>query len=285
MLNKDKSYNYLTRIYVITLKSKEEYIKSESYNSIKDLGCKIILSKGVILNKEQSEKYKYYAKSSIGSTLAHQKVWKKINKVNEVNREGPTGPEVPKGAEGPEGPKFLYNDFSIVLEDDAILTTNADKFKEELKEIIHKNNDFYRLHSDGMFISLASYIIKHNTVNNLYNKYKILVGHVDFDVYFCNLFGILGNYKLVTHNYNLFRTDESESSNRIDKYNCLNILKGLKLTSRSNKDLKIILSFKTFRIFEYEFIVFELLLITLLIISIIFKNFYLFLIVIILFII
>ena len=274
--NADKSYNYLTRIYVITLKSKEEYIKSESYNSIKDLGCKIILSKGVILNKEQSDKYKYYAKSAIGITLAHKKVWKKINKVNVVNEKRP---------EGPKGPTFLYNNFSIVLEDDAILTINVDKFKEELKEIIHKNNDFYRLHSDGMFISIAAYIIKHNTVNNLYNKYKILVGQVDFDVYFCNLFGILGNYKLLTHNYNLFRTDERESSNRIDKYNCLNILKGLKLSSRSDKDLKIILSFKTFRIFEYEFIVFELLLITLLIISIIFKNYYLFLIVIILFII
>lgn len=279
--NADKSYNYLIRIYVITLKSKEEYIKSESYNSIKDLGCKIILSKGVILNKEQIDKYKYYAKSAIGITLAHKKVWKKINKVNEVNEVNGNG----KGPKGPEGPKFLYNDFSIVLEDDAILTTNADKFKEELKEIIHKNNDFYRLHSDSMFISIAAYIVKHNTINNLYNKYKILVGHVDFDIYFCNLFGILGNYKLVTHNYNLFRTDESESSNRIDKYNCLNILKGLKLSSRSDKDLKIILSFKTFRIFEYEFIVFELLLIKLLIISIIFKNFYLFFIVIILFII
>jgi hypothetical protein len=72
----------LIRIYVITLKSKEDYIKSESYNSIKDIGCKIILSKGVILNKEQSDKYKYYAKSSVGITLAHQKVWKKIKKVN-----------------------------------------------------------------------------------------------------------------------------------------------------------------------------------------------------------
>ena len=267
-------YNYLIRIYIITLKDKVDYIKSDNYNSIKHLNCNIILSKGIILNKKQSDKYKLYAKSSIGIRLAHKKIWKKLNNLNK-NSTNKSNNKINK--------TYKYNDYSIILEDDAILNISNDEFIKELNSIIeNKKCDLYRFHSDGLFISTAAYLIKHNTINNLLDKFKIYIGQIDIDLYILNL---VSNYNVLTHNYNIFKTDETESTNRIDRYNFLNIVKGVKLFSRSDKDFKNILSFKIFRIFNYELIVFEIFLLILLIFSIILKNYYLFLIVIILFII
>ena len=62
------------QIYVITLLNKLEYIKTDNYKSLSTITNKIILVNGVILNKKQSDKYYFYAKSSIGISLAHRKV-------------------------------------------------------------------------------------------------------------------------------------------------------------------------------------------------------------------
>lgn len=253
------------KIYVISLKTKEEYIKSNNYKSLSNLNHKIILSKGIILNKQQCEKYFIYAKSAIGITLAHLKVWKNIKrKMDNLNKLS------------------TLSNYSIILEDDTILKFDKNKFFEEIKYIINNFTfDIYKIHSDfnNGFTSMAAYIINNNTVNNILSNYKIYLGHLDFDLYILKL---LNKITLLTHSHNLFITNENESTNRKDKYNVLKLLDNIKLSERSDKNLRHFISFKVFRIFDYETIVFELILFILLIISIIFKLKYLFLIVIIL---
>ena len=246
---------YKIEIYVITLKNKEEYIKSENYNNLVKITNKIILSKGVILNKEQSDKYFIYAKSAIGISLAHINVWKKIRK---------------------QKCKKQKNKFSIILEDDTILNINPKEFNENINKIIKNYNfDIYKIHSDfnNGFTSMAAYIINNKSIDKIINNHKIILGHLDFDLYLLKLFNKI---TLLTHTENLFITDENESTNRKDNYNILRLFDNIKLSDRCNKNLRNFLTFKVFRIFDYETIVFEILLIVLLIISIIFNLKYLF---------
>ena len=255
---------YKIQIYVITLKSKEEYIKTENYKNLAKVTNKIILSKGVLLNKEQSDKYLLYPKSAIGISLAHINVWKKIRKRKLSKNETQT------------------NEFSIILEDDTLLNIDYTEFNNEINKIIDNYNfDIYKIHSDfdNGFTSTASYIINNNSIDKIINNHKIILGHLDFDLYVLKL---LNKIKLLTHKINLFNTDENESTNRKDNYKILRLLDNIKLTDRCNKNLRHFLTFKVFRIFNYETIVFEILLFVLLIISIIFKLKYLFFIIIIL---
>lgn len=247
------------QIYVITLKNKEDYIKTDNYKNLSKITNKIILSKGVLLNKEQSDKYLLYAKSSIGISLAHINVWKKIRK----NKE-------------------LINDFSIILEDDTLLNIDYNKFINEINKIIENYNfDIYKINSDfnNGFTSTAAYIINNKSIDKIINNHRIILGHLDFDLY---LLKLLNKIKLLTHKENLFITDENESTNRKDNYNILRLLDNIKLSDRCDKNLRHFLTFKVFRFFNYETIVFELLLFVLLIVSIIFKLKYLFFIIIIL---
>ena len=247
------------QIYVITLKNKEDYIKTDNYKNLSKITNKIILSKGVLLNKEQSDKYLLYAKSAIGISLAHINIWKKIRKKKE-----------------------LINDFSIILEDDTLLNIEHNEFMNEINKIIEFYKfDIYKIHSDFNcgFTSMAAYIINNKSIDKIINNHKIILGHIDFDLYVLKL---LNKIKLLTHRKNLFITDENESTNRKDNYNILILLDNIKLSDRCNKNLRHFLTFKVFRILNYETIVFELLLFVLLIISIIFKLKYLFFIIIIL---
>ena len=255
---------YKIKIFVITLKNKEEYIKTENYKNLSKVTNKIVLSKGVLLNKEQSDKYLLYAKSAIGISLAHINVWKKIRKNQSSKNEE------------------LINDFSIILEDDTLLNIDYNEFINEINKIIQNYNfDIYKIHSDfnNGFTSMAAYIINNKSIDKIINNHKIILGHLDFDLYILKL---LNKIKVLTHKENLFITDENESSNRKDNYNILRLLDNIKLSDRCDKNLRHFLTFKVFRILNYETIVFELLLFVLLIISIIFKLKYLFFIIIIL---
>jgi len=255
---------YKIQIFVISLKNKEEYIKSENYKNLSKVTNKIVLSKGVLLNKEQSDKYLFYAKSAIGISLAHINVWKKIRKSNLKKN------------------KAEINDFSIILEDDALLNIDHNEFNNEINKIINNRDfDIYKIHSDfnNGFTSMAAYIINNKSIDKIINNHKIILGHLDFDLY---LLKLLNKIKLLTHKENLFITDENESTNRKDNYNILRLLDNIKLSERCDKNLRHFLTFKVFRIFNYETIVFEILLFVLLIISIIFKLKYLFFIIIIL---
>ena len=257
---------YKIQIYVISLKNKEEYIKIKNYKNLAKVTNKIILSKGVLLDKEQSVKYLFYAKSAIGISLAHIKVWKKIKKNKSLKN------------------KEQINDFSIILEDDTLLNINHNKFYDEIYKIVNNYDfDIYKIHSDfnNGFTSMAAYIINNKSIDKIINNHKIILGHLDFDLYILKL---LNKIKLLTHKENLFITDENESTNRKDNYKILTLLDSIKLSERSNKNLRLFLTFKVFRIFNYETIVFELLLFVLLIISITLKLKYLFFIIIILFI-
>ena len=254
---------YNIKFYVISLKNKKEYLKSDNYKNLSNLTNKIILSKGIILNKKQVNKYSIYAKSSIGITLAHIKVWKNIKKNIKFDNSN-------------------NNSYSIIFEDDTILNIDCNNFKKEIKNIINNYNfDIYKLHSDfnNGFTSMASYIINNSSIDKILNTYKIILGHIDFDLY---IFKLLNKIILLTHPYNIFTTDESESTNRKDNYNILKILNGIKLSKRCDKNLKHFLTYKVFRIYNYETIVFEILLFVLFIISFIFKLKYLFFIIIIL---
>uniref|UniRef100_A0A6C0LE36 Uncharacterized protein n=1 Tax=viral metagenome TaxID=1070528 RepID=A0A6C0LE36_9ZZZZ len=262
---------YKIKIYVITLKNKEDYIKTENYKNLAKVTNKIILSKGVLLNKEQSDKYLLYAKSAIGISLAHINVWKKIRKNNVSKIEASES----KG----EAPK---SDFSIILEDDTLLNIDNSKFNNQINKIINNYDfDIYKIHSDfnNGFTSMAAYIINNKSIDKIINNHKITLGHLDFDLYILKL---LNKIKVLTHKENLFITDENESTNRKDNYNILRLLDNIKLSDRCDKNLRHFLTFKVFRIFNYETIVFELLLFVLLIISIILKLKYLFFIIIIL---
>jgi len=255
---------YKIQIYVITLKNKQDYIKTENYKNLAKITNKIILSKGVLLNKEQSNKYLLYAKSAIGISLAHIKVWKKIRKNKSLKN------------------KVLIDDFSIILEDDTLLNIDYTKFNNEINKIINNYNfDIYKLHSDfnNGFTSTAAYIINNKSIDKIINNHKIILGHIDFDIYILKL---LNKIKLLTHKENLFITDENESTNRKDNYKILRLLDNIKLSDRCDKNLRHFLTFKIFKILNYEIIVFEILLLVLLIISIIFKLKYLFFIIIIL---
>ena len=117
---------------------------------------------------------------------------------------------------------------------------------------------------------------------NYWKNYKIILGQPDFDLFVLSIFN--KDIKILNHNENIFNTDETLSTNRIEKYSFLNLLKGIKLNKRSDKNLKNILQYKVLRIFNYETIAFEIILFIFLIISIILKNKYLFLIIITLFI-
>ena len=243
------------KIYVITLKDKTEYIKSNNYNSIAKLTNKIYLSKGIILNKKQSKKYYLYANSSIGISLAHIHIWKKIKK---------------------------DKNFTIILEDDTILNISKNEFYNEINTIITNNYfDIYKIHSDfnNGFTSMAGYIINNSSIDKILKNYKIILGHLDFDLYILKL---LNKIKLLTHYKNLFITDEIQSSNRKDNYNILKLLDNIKLSSRCDKNLRHFLTYKVFKIFNYELIVFELLLFILLIISLIYKLKFFFILIIIL---
>lgn len=250
------------KIYVITLKNKNEYVESNNFKSLSKLKKKIILSKGVILNKEQQDKYFIYCKSSIGISLAHIKVWKKIIKKTKEDN--------------------YFDNFSIILEDDTQLNIDVKKFNEEIKNIINNYKfDIYKLHSDfdNGFTSMAGYIINHKSIDKLLNKYVTILGQIDFDLFILNL---CNKITIITHTYNLFTTDESESTNRKDKYNILKFMDNIKLSKRSDKNLKHYLTYKVFKIFNYETIVYEILLFVLLVISMYFKLKYLFFIIIIL---
>lgn len=254
------------KIYVITLNSKDEYIKTENYKSLSKVTESILLSKGVILNKEQSKKYYLYAKSAIGISLAHIKVWKNIAK-NEKKSQG----------------NFSnFSNYSIILEDDSLLNVHPSIFVDEINSIIKNYKfDVYKLHSDfdNGFTSGAAYIINHNSISKLLKNYKIILGHFDFDLYVLKL---LNKCNMLTHKNNIFITNEEESTNRKDNYSILKLFSNIKLSKRCNKDLRHFLSYKVFRFFNYETIVFEILLFVLMIISFIFKLKYLFFIVIIL---
>jgi len=250
---------YKIQIYVITLKKKKDYIKTDNYKNLSKVTNKIILSKGVLLNKERSNKYLLYAKSPIGISLAHINVWKKIRK----NKE-------------------QMNDFSIILEDDTLLNIHYNEFINKINKIIENYNfDIYKIHSDfnSGFTSMAAYIINNKSIHKIINNHKIILGHLDFDLYILKLFNKI---ILLTHTENLFITDENESTNRKDNYNILRLLDNIKLSKRCDKNLRHLLTYKVFRFFNYEIIVFELILFVLLIISIIFKLKYLFFIIIIL---
>ena len=258
-------------IYVITLKSKEDYKKSQNYHSLSKITNKIILIKGIILNNKQSDKYFFYAKSSIGITFAHLKTWKYILKNNkQYNNQ-----------DNNQNNKLNYNNYSLIFEDDAILNIKKTNYKDIINDII-KNNvfDIYKLHSDfnNGFTSLAAYIINNNSINKILNHYKIILGHLDFDLFILKLFN---NIKILTHSYNIFKTDESESLNRKDKYNFLNLL-NFKLCKRSDKSVKYLLCYKVFRIKEYEIIAFEIIMLFIFILNLFIKFKYLFLIILIL---
>ena len=114
----------LIRIFVITLKSANEFIKSETYKSLKQLDTKITLVKGVILDEETSNKYFFYAKSSIGISLAHRKVWRLINKNYKNNK-------VKNNSES-----YQINNWSLIFEDDVQISSND--ILKQLNEIINK---------------------------------------------------------------------------------------------------------------------------------------------------
>lgn len=267
----------LIRIYVITLKSASEFIRSETYKSLKQLDTKITLVKGVILDEETSNKYFFYAKSSIGISLAHRKVWKLINKNYKNNKV--KNNKVKNNFES-----YQINNWSLIFEDDVQISSN-DTLKQ-LNEIINKldkehnnkelNNKIYiyKLHSDfnNGFTSLAAYIVNNENISELINSHKILLGHVDFDL---NLLNLLKKINIRTHEKNLFLTDESNSTNRNEKYNLLNLLGNFKLSKRSDKTIKQLLSYKVFRIYNYETIAYEIILLFLLILSILFRKKYL----------
>lgn len=276
----------LISIYVITLKNKDEYKKetpisleenkksekinkmNTNYLSLKKITSKIILSKGVILNKEQEDKYYMYAKSSIAITFAHLKVWKYIIKKEKSKNDNHN----------------IINDYSIILEDDAILSIKPKEYFKQIKNICKNETfDIYKLHSDfnNGFTSMAAYIINHKSINKLLENHTILIGHLDFDLYVLYL---LSKINQVTHSTNMFQTDETESTNRLDKYSSLNLLSNIHLGTRCDKNLKQFLTFKVFRIFNYETIAFEIILFVLLIIAIMFRNTYLLFIIILLFI-
>lgn len=226
---------YKIQIYVITLKSKEEFIKTYNYKNLVKITNKIILSKGIILNKQQSNKYLIYAKSAIGISLAHINLWKKIGKKHASNADQ------------------LQNNFSIILEDDTILNVSNKQFNKEICKIINNYYfDIYKIHSDfdNGFTSMAAYIINNNSINKIINNHKIILGHIDFDLYILKL---LNKIKVLTHKENLFITDENESTNRKDNYNILRLLDNIKLSERCDKNLRHFLTFKIFRIFNYCF--------------------------------
>ena len=84
------------------------------------------------------------------------------------------------------------------------------------------------------------------------NNHKIILGHIDFDIYILKL---LNKIKLLTHKENLFITDENESTNRKDNYKILRLLDNIKLSDRCDKNLRHFLTFKIFKILNYEIIV------------------------------
>lgn len=245
-------------IYVITLKNKQDYIKSKNFKNLYKITNKLYFIKGIILNEKQSKQYYFYSKSAIGISLAHFKIWKKIQKKN------------------------INNHFSLILEDDTILNVNLDDFFKEINDIINKHIfDIYKIHSDfnNGFTSCAAYIINNNSINKLLENYKIILGHIDFDLFVLNL---LNKIKILIHPYNLFYTDESESLNRKNKYSILKLVDNIKLSNRCDKSLNHLLSYKVFRIINYELIVFEIFMLVILIFLFVFNLKYLFLIILIL---
>lgn len=248
---------YNIPVYVITLKNIEDFKKTKTYISLCKITNKIILIKGVILDKKQEEQYCFYAKSSIGITMAHLKTWKYIiKKQNSLKKN---------------------NDYSLIFEDDVILNVEQKDFLDLFNNITKKKFDIYKLHSDfnNGFTSLASYVINNNCINYLLKNYKIILGQPDFDLF---VLKIIKNIKILTHPFNIFTTDESDSLNRIDKYNILNLL-NFKLCKRSDKTLKCLLCYKVFRILNYEIIAYEIILFFFIVLNFFLcKNIYLFLI-------
>ncbi len=218
----------------------------------------------MIPSKEICNKYYYIPESNLGCTLAHIKVWKNIKKSSKINN-------------------YEIKNYSIILEDDAYLAINKNKFKSIIKKIINKyGNKFhiYKLHSDfnNGFTSTASYIINHKKLDETIKNTSIILGHIDFDLYIQNL---LNKIIIYTHHFNIFKTDETTSNARKNKYNILNIFDNIYLSSRSDKSLKHILSYKVIKLYNYNFIVFELFIFFLLIILILLNKKYIFLIIII----
>lgn len=259
--NNDNNDTNNINLYVITLKTKDEYIKSDNYNSLKTITNKIKLTKGIILNKEQSNKYKYYSKSGIGIILAHMNTWKYIYKRR----------------------KKYNNKYAIIFEDDTFINTSILNYHRDIKNIINnKKFDIYKLHSDfdDGSTSMASYIINIKSIPKIFHNFNLIFGQIDSDLFISYK---LGNIIQLCHNYNIFRTNENSSSNRDNKYNFLNML-DFKIYKRNDKKLKDFLSYKIYRINNYEIIAYEIILLFFLLLSIIFRNKYIFLIIIILFI-
>lgn len=137
-----------------------------------------------------------------------------------------------------------------------ILNVKKKDFLNLFNDITKRNLIFINYILIFGFTSLASYVINNNCINYLLKNYKIILGQPDFDLF---VLKIIKNIKILTHPFNIFITDESDSLNRIDKYNILNLL-NFKLCKRSDKTLKCLLCYKVFRISNYEIIAYEIIL-------------------------
>lgn len=84
---------------------------------------------------------------------------------------------------------------------------------------------------------MASYIINNKSISKILDNHKIILEHIDFDLYVIKM---LNKIIMLTYSHNIFITDEKESTNRKEIYNALNLLDNIYLGSRCDKNFKFL---------------------------------------------
>lgn len=272
----------LIATYVITL-NKEKILESEPYNQLIHITENCTFADGVILNEYQANKYQFYSRSGVGITLAHLQLWADLYTKSMKSTKSTKSMKSTKSNYSGQISNYQINNYSLIFEDDFIVNEKKSIIQNIIKNICDSNKfDIYKLHSDDNFgaVSLASYLIKHSSIPKIFKYFKLIIGQIDADIFILHLFKQI---EFGLHSYNLFRTDETESNNRSNKDYSIVPYLNLKLSKRADKTFATYLLFNVFRIGNYNLIVYEIVLLMLFTIWLLFfrKN-WIFLIVIIL---
>ena len=205
--------------YIITLD--KNYKNTNKYKSLLNIGLKPIIMPGIRAIKKDLDMYPFRPKIAVGIFLAHKNVWKRIVTDN--------------------------SQMALILEDDV-----TPKQKIDFNELTKQEFDILKLHTDNndSSKSAAAYIISNKTAKIFTDSFNVIFGHVDMDIWVnCKLKGL----KLKV-NKNLFETDESNSTNRINLkrslYSYINddVFKNKTAEKTNNESL----SYKAFRVFNHE---------------------------------
>jgi len=143
--------------YIITLD--EDFKDKKVYKTLLSAGIIPEISPGIRASEEDLKKWPFCPKSSLGCYLAHRNVWQKISDSDSC---------------------------ALILEDD-VEPLFIDS--SEIDNLTIPYNGILKLHSEhqgerAKIDSNAAYIMTNSAAKQLLNDFKVILNHVDWDMYY-----------------------------------------------------------------------------------------------------